>query len=243
MTKKKIIIEVWSDFMCPFCYMGKQKLERGLSKFDHKEIVEVVWRSYQLAPDLVTDTSKKLDVYFAERKGISLDEAIAINNDTVEKAKLEGLTYNLDKAIPPNTFQAHQMSHFAMGFGKQNEAEEVLFRSYFTDGKNIDDRATLLELAEEIGLDSKALNSALENETFANNVLADREEAKRLGIRMIPCFVVNGKESISGTYNENTFLEALNRAYQGKEAVDTFHKKDDSDIIEGDVCTIDGDCS
>lgn len=240
MTKKKITIEIWSDFMCPFCYMGKRKLERGLSKFNHKEIVEIVWKSYQLAPDLVTDPNRNLNIYFAKRKGISVDEAIAINNDTVEKAKLEGLTYNLDKAIPPNTFQAHQMSHFAIGYGKQNEAEEVLFRSYFTDGKNIDDRATLLELAEEIGLDSKALNSALDKEIFADAVLADREKAKELGIRGIPCFVINGKESISGTYDDQTFLDALNRTYEG---VDGAYVDENTEIIDGEVCTIDGECS
>lgn len=240
MTEKKITIEIWSDFMCPFCYMGKRKLERGLSKFDHKEMVEIVWRSYQLAPDLVTDPNRNLNVYFAKRKGISVEEAIAINNDTVQKAKFEGLKYNLDKAIPPNTFQAHQMSHFAMGFGKQNEAEEVLFRSYFTDGKNIDDRAMLLELAEEIGLDPKALNFALDKGTFANDVLADRERAKELGIRGIPCFVINGKESISGTYNDQTFLDALNRTYEG---IDEIYLEENSDPINGEVCTINGECS
>lgn len=239
MSKNKITVEIWSDFMCPFCYMGKRKLERGLSQFEHKEMVEIVWRSYQLAPDLKTDPKINLDVFFAERKGISLDEAIAINNGTAEKAKLEGLTYNLDKTIPANMFQAHQMSHFAKQYGKQNEAEEVLFRSYFTDGKNIDDRFTLLELAEEIGLDSKKLELALKKGTFANDVLADREEAKKLGIRGIPCFVINNKESISGTYDGQTFLEALNRAYEGIDEVYAV----DSEIIDGEVCSMDGKCS
>lgn len=241
MATKKITIEIWSDFMCPYCYMGKRKLERGLSQFDHPEDVEIVWRTYQLAPDLVTDQNRKLDEYFAHRKGISVEEAVTINNEVIEKAKLEGLTYRLDKSIPPNTFQAHQMSHFAKEYGKQNEAEEVLFRSYFTDGKNIDDRATLLELAKEIDLDTEALNSALDNGTFADAVMADREKAKELGIKGIPCFVFNkGKETVSGTYDAQTFLDVLNRIYQG---VDTGAISESDEQVNGEVCTIDGECS
>src|SRR5688500_16867156 len=126
-------IEIWSDVMCPFCYIGKRKFETALAKFPDKDKVHVEWKSFQLAPELKTTPDQNINDFLAEHKGISREQAAAMNNQVSQLAKQVGLVYNLDKSIPANTFNAHQFTHFAKQYGKQNEAEEILFRSYFTD--------------------------------------------------------------------------------------------------------------
>src|SRR5690606_35924856 len=144
-------IEIWSDVMCPFCYIGKRKFEQAMAQFPHKDKVQDVWKSFQLSPDMQTDTGKSIHEFLAAHKGISLQEAKKMNDYVTQMAKQVGLTYDFDKSVVANSFNAHRFAHFAKQHGKQEDAEELLFRSYFTDGKNIDDYATLIQLGNEIG--------------------------------------------------------------------------------------------
>lgn len=200
--------------MCPFCYIGKRRFEVAMQRFEHKDDVEVEWKSYMLSPDMVTDPSINMNEFLAKHKGISVEEATAMNDYVVNMAAQSGLTYNFDKAIPANSFNAHRLLHFAKQHGKQNEAEEAIFRAYFTEGKNIDDAPTLMNIASDLGLDTNALAQAMGSEAFVQDVVADIEEAQQLGVRGVPFFVFNRKYAVSGAQDPDTFLQTLEASYE-----------------------------
>lgn len=236
--ENKMKIEIWSDVMCPFCYIGKRTFETALAQFEHKDHVEVIWKSYQIDPALQTQPDKNLDQMMVS-KGFRPEQAKAMNAKATQIAKQAGLTYNLDKAVPANTFHAHRFIHFSKQYGKQHEAEEILFASYFTNGKNIDDYPTLIALGKEIGLETEALKTALENGSFADAVHADINEAKQLGVSGVPFFIVNRKYAMSGAQDAKVFLQTIQKAYEEwrKENPET-----KLEIINGQSCTIDGKC-
>jgi predicted DsbA family dithiol-disulfide isomerase len=210
-----------------------------LAQFPHKDKVEVEWKSFQLSPELKTQTGKNLHQFLSEHKGISIAQAKVMNEQVTQVAKQIGLVYNLDKAVPANTFNAHRFIHFAKQQGKQNDAEELMFRSYFTDGKNIDDYSTLNQSGAEIGLDTVALQNALENGSYADNVQADIYEARQIGVRGVPFFVFDRKYAISGAQESQTFLQTLEKVFSEwqNENPETTLK-----VTEGKVCTDEGDC-
>ncbi|WP_432710075.1 DsbA family oxidoreductase [Pedobacter sp.] len=213
MDKDKMQVEIWSDVMCPFCYIGKRKFEQALAQFPEQEHIEVIWKSYQLAPDLVTDPKTNIHQYLAKHKGMSVEEAKGLNEYVTRMAAEVGLVYKLDQAVVANSFDAHRFSHFAKQFNKQLEAEERLFQAYFTEGKNIDDHDTLLQLGTEIGLDATLLDIALKNGSYTDEVRSDIYEAQQVGVRGVPFFVLDSKYSISGAQDSKTFLQALTQAY------------------------------
>lgn len=206
-------IEIWSDIMCPFCYIGKKRFDDALAQFEHKDKVEVEWKSFMLSPDLKTDPTKNNNQFLAEHKGISLEEATGMNNYVTDMAAQAGLTYDFSKAIVANSFNAHRFSHFAKQYGKQNEAEEKLFAAYFTEGKNIDDAETLMAMAAELGLDVTKLANVMGSGAYAKDVMADIDEAQELGIRGVPFFVLNRKYAISGAQETAVFLDTLQKAF------------------------------
>jgi predicted DsbA family dithiol-disulfide isomerase len=148
----KMQVEIWSDVMCPFCYIGKRKFETALAQFEHKENIEVVWKSYQLNPEMKTDPTKNSIVALAEHKGISIAESEEMHKYVIDMASKVGLQYNMNKTISANSFNAHRLTHYAKSKGKQLELEEKLFEAYFILGKNIDDQNTLIALGESVGL-------------------------------------------------------------------------------------------
>jgi predicted DsbA family dithiol-disulfide isomerase len=207
-------VEIWSDVMCPFCYIGKRKFEQALAQFPSKDQIELEWKSFQLSPEIKTDQSKSIHQFLAEHKGMSLEQARQMNDQVSQMAASAGLVYNFDISVVANSFNAHRFSHFAKSKGKQNEAEELLFRSYFTEGKNIDDYPTLVKLGSEIGLDTEQLSEALATGRFAEGVRADIMEARELGVRGVPFFVFDRKYAVSGAQEINTFLQALENAFR-----------------------------
>jgi predicted DsbA family dithiol-disulfide isomerase len=235
----KMKVEIWSDIMCPFCYIGKRKFETAFTQFPHKDKVQLVWKSFQLAPDLKTQPGKNIHQFLSEHKSISIEQAKAMNDHVTQMASQVGLVYNFDKSIVANSFNAHRFTHFAKQQGKQNEAEELLFRSYFTDGKNIDDYQTLIQLGVEIGLDIASLKAALENGSYADDVRADIIEAQQLGVTGVPFFVLDRKYAISGAQESQTFLETLTKAY---EEWQKHNPEAGLEIVEGQRCTPEGEC-
>ena len=201
--------------MCPFCYIGKRKFEAAMAEFPDRDKIEVVWKSFQLSPDMKTDPATNINQYLAEHKGISLDEAKRLNDYVTQMAAQVGLTYNFDKAVAANSFNAHRFTHFAKRSGKQNEAEEKLFNAYFTGGKNIDDFETLISLGKEIGLDTEKLRSVLESGGYADEVRRDIYEAQQVGARGVPFFVFNNKYAVSGAQESRVFLQALETSFSG----------------------------
>ncbi len=212
-TQNKMTVEIWSDVMCPFCYIGKRKFEAALVEFPNRDNIQLVWKSFQLAPEMKTDTTKSIHEYLSEHKGFSLQEAKQMNDHVTQLASEVGLIYNFDKSIVANSFNAHRFTHFAKQNGKQNEAEEKLFQAYFTEGKNIDNYSTLIQLGAEIGLDTTALKTVLESEMYADEVKQDVYEAKQVGVRGVPFFVFNRKYAVSGAQESQLFLQTLEKSF------------------------------
>ena len=231
-------IEIWSDIMCPFCYIGKRRFEAALEKFSHKDKVEVEWKSFLLSPDVETDPTKNMNQFLAEHKGISIEEAKQMHAYVTEMAAKSGLQYNFDIAIPANSFNAHRFLHFAKQHGKQGEAEEKLFSAYFTEGKNIDDAQTIMAIAAELGLDTSALALAMGSDAFVQDVIADVQEAQQIGVRGVPFFVFNRKYAISGAQESDAFLQTLEKAYSEWQAA----AQPKLDITEGDSCAPGEEC-
>jgi predicted DsbA family dithiol-disulfide isomerase len=232
-------VEIWSDVMCPFCYIGKRRFEQALQGFAHKEDIEVEWKSFQLNPNMVTNPAISIDQYLADVKGFSIDHAKQLNNHVTQMAAEVGLTYNFDKAVVANSFNAHRYSHLAKKHGKGIEAEEQLFKAYFTDGKNIDNLDTLVELSTAIGLDTEEVRQTLEGAAFADDVKHDIAEAKYLGIQGVPFFVMNNKYGVSGAQAVPVFEQTLQKAYTEWQQE---NPKPKLEIIEGESCALDGDC-
>ncbi|NDP21196.1 MAG: DsbA family oxidoreductase [Paludibacter sp.] len=206
-------VEIWSDVMCPYCYMGKRKFETALSQFNEAADVEIVWKSFQLSPDMITAPDKSIHQLLADLMEISIEEAKEYNDRVTNSAKQYGLVYNFDTAIPANSFNAHRFSHLAKQHGLQDEAEERLFKAYFSDGKNVDDIPTLIQLGVEIGLDADELKTALESDMYADDVRKDLYEARQIGVRGVPFFLFDNKLSVSGAQDSKVFLETLEKAY------------------------------
>ncbi|RYU90469.1 DsbA family oxidoreductase [Mucilaginibacter terrigena] len=232
-------IEIWSDVMCPFCYIGKRRFEDALQQFAHKDEVEIEWKSFQLNPGMITDPSVNISQYLADAKGWTLDYAQQMNNHVTQMAAEVGLEYHMDKAVVANSFNAHRFSHLAKKHGLGDAAEEALFRAYFTDGKNIDDTATLAQLGTGIGLDAGEINKTLATDAYADDVKHDVAEAQYLGIQGVPFFVMNSKYAVSGAQAVPVFSQTLEKAFgewHDERAKPKF------DIIEGPTCGPDGDC-
>src|SRR6218665_2873452 len=161
---KVMKVEIWSDVMCPFCYIGKRKFENALAQFEHKENVEIVWKSFQLNPSMKTVPGKSINQYLAEIKGWSVEQAKTMNDRVTGIAKAVGLHYDFDKAVVANSFDAHRLIQFAKTKGKGDAAEEALFKAYFTEGKNTADHAVLLDLAKSIGLAEAETKQVLDSD-------------------------------------------------------------------------------
>ena len=134
-VKPKMKVEIWSDVMCPFCYLGKRKFEIALEQFSHKDDIEIEWKSFLLQPDLVTDTTININQYLAEIKDFPLEQARQMNNQVAQAGKAIGLTYNVEQIVVANSFKAHNLIQLAKTQQKQNEVEEKLFEAYFAEGK------------------------------------------------------------------------------------------------------------
>ncbi|MFM2225801.1 MAG: hypothetical protein RJA07_2003 [Bacteroidota bacterium] len=206
-------VEIWSDVMCPFCYIGKRKFEKALSQFDDKNNIEIEWKSFQLDATIESQPNKTINEYLAERKGISAERAKQMNDHVTQMAAAEGLEYHLDKAVVANSFDAHQFVQFAKTKNKGNEAEEALFKAYFTDSKNISNHNLLLELAASIDLNTDELKNALQQNLFADKVKQDIYEASQIGVSGVPFFVFDNKYAVSGAQPSETFLQALQHSF------------------------------
>jgi predicted DsbA family dithiol-disulfide isomerase len=232
-------VEIWSDVMCPFCYIGKRRFEDALQNFEHKNDIEIEWKSFQLNPDLVTDPSINIDEYLAEKKGFTIEHAQQLNNHVTQMAAEGGLIYNLDKAVVANSFKAHRFSHLAKKHCLGIEAEEQLFKAYFTDSKNIDDNEILIELGKEIGLDAAEIKQVLESDAYADDVKHDIDSAQQLGIQGVPFFVLNNKYAISGAQAIPVFEQTLEKAFgEWKQE----NHKPKLEVIEGESCGPDSNC-
>ncbi|HEX8515313.1 MAG TPA: DsbA family oxidoreductase [Bacteroidia bacterium] len=204
-------IEIWSDIMCPFCYIGKRRLEAAIAKSGIKDI-DIEWKSFQLNPQMVTEPRKNINQYLAEIKGWSLEQARSMNDRVIEMAKGEGLEYDLEKAVVANSFDAHRLIQMAKAAGKGDEAEELLFKAYFTEGSNIADHGTLILLGKSLGFSGPDLEAMLSSNRFAEEVRNDIAESRKIGVSGVPFFVFNRQYAVSGAQETEIFLDVLNKA-------------------------------
>ncbi len=210
---KAMQVEIWSDVVCPWCYIGKRRFESALASFKHRDQVEVIWKSFELDPSAPRTSEETLDAMLSRKYGMSLQRAAEANARVTALAAREGLDYHLEKARPGNTFDAHRLIHLAAKHGLQGEMKERLMRAYFSEGRPVGDVETLVELAADVGLDAEEVRGALSGQTCADEVVADEQEARELGINGVPFFVVDEKYGISGAQPVELFQKALEQAW------------------------------
>lgn len=232
-------IEIWSDVMCPFCYIGKRNFESALTQFANKEHLEVVWKSFQLdatIPEVAKETYKE---YLVRNKGMSPEQVKGMLENVTQSAKQAGLHYDFDKSQMVNSQKAHQLIQFAKTKNLGDEAEECLFKAFFTEGKNIADIKTLTELGKDIGLDETELQNSFTDNKYAHLVSQDIQEAREIGVTGVPYFVIDRKYAVSGAQPPQAFLETLEKAFAEWRKLNPESK---FQVIEGQSCTIDGKC-
>ncbi len=213
---KMIEIEIWSDVMCPFCYIGKRKIETALERFEHKDMVKLIWKSYLLDPGLVSDSTKSIHQHLAESKGWASDYAKQMGKHVSAMAKEEGLQYNMDQVKVANTFDAHRLIQLAKQKNRGDEMEELLFRAYFTEGKNLADPEVLKAIASLIGIENEEVETMLRGKGYAKEVLEDLKAAEDIGVSGVPFFVFNRNFAVSGAQPSETFLKALKKAWENE---------------------------
>ncbi|MES2133457.1 MAG: DsbA family oxidoreductase [Bacteroidota bacterium] len=234
-------VEIWSDVMCPFCYIGKRKFEKALNEFPDKNNIEIIWKSFQLDPTTVTDPGLNTVDHLAAKKGWSKEQAAESISYVSNIAKQVGLDFHFEKAVVANSFDAHRLSHLAKKYGKQNDLEEKLFSAYFTEGKNTADHNTLSQIASEIGLDATEVSTLLKSDQYADKVEEDIYQAQQVGVRGVPFFVLDRKYAVSGAQESDTFLQALTRAFdehKKENKVELIQTGNTSDSCGPDGCEI-----
>ncbi|HLW41869.1 MAG TPA: DsbA family oxidoreductase [Flavobacterium sp.] len=233
-------IEIWSDVMCPFCYIGKRNFEAALAQFADKENIEVEWKSYQLDPSVPEVATESQEDYLVKRKGMSREQVRAMSANVTEMAKSTGLEYHLDQSVMVNSQKAHQLIQFAKSKNLGNEIEERLFKAFFTEGKNVADIETLTQLGKEIGLDENELQTAFTDERYKYQMTQDIQEGQNLGVKGVPFFVFDRKYGVSGAQPAEAFLETISKSFT------EWRKKNPEvklEMTQGQSCDTDGNCN
>lgn len=235
----KMKIEVWSDIMCPFCYIGEKKLDDALAGFGDAERIDVEFKSFELMPGLETHPIRTTNEMLAETKGMTIEQAGQMNAQVAQLAAAVGLEMDTETSIPANTINAHRLTHLAKKHGRQKEVAHALFLAYFAEQKNVDDIDTLVAIAEDVGLDGAEARTVLESDAFTNEVQRDIHEARQLGITGVPFFVFDRKYAISGAQDASVFEGTIAKSFaEWAEA----NPASPFEVIEGQTCAVDGTC-
>jgi predicted DsbA family dithiol-disulfide isomerase len=211
-------VEIWSDVVCPWCYIGKRRFETALAAFDHRDEVEVEFRSFELDPRAPRERTGDPAVHLARKYGMSEERARASQSHLTDVAAEDGLEIDFALARPGNTFDAHRLLHLAATRGCQPELKERLLRAYFTEGRAIGDPGALASVAVEVGLDADEVAEVLDGDRYADDVRADESAAEELGIGGVPFFLVDRRFAVSGAQQADVFARALERAWSKREA-------------------------
>lgn len=236
-------VEIWSDVMCPFCYIGKRHFEQAIEKLPFKNEIEVNWKSYQLNPEYHNTNNETVYDYLSRSKGLPIAQAKHMTKQVSDMAANAGLTIDFDTNIPANTFDAHRLIHLAAKHCLQDLAEEKLFEAHFVKSKNVGEISTLLEIATEIGLDKTEAERVLQGDEFAEAVRYDIYESQNLGIRGVPYFVLDRKFGVSGAQPVEAFTDALTQSFsewkaaQPKTTLTSLNKNNDA-ICDENGCEI-----
>ena len=207
-----MIIDVWADVVCPWCFIGKRRLEKALASFEHRDHVTIRHRAFQLQPD-IKETVRTKD-YLADKYLASPDQVTAMQANVCAIADGEGLCYNLDETLSGNTFDAHRLLLWAATIGKQEELLETLFSNYFEKSKGVFTHTDLVAAAISVGIDADKADDLLTSDLFADEVISDRNLAAQLGATGVPFFVFDMKFGISGAQPLEAFTQTLQSAWE-----------------------------
>lgn len=211
-------VEIWSDVVCPWCYIGKRRFEAALERFEHRNAVEVEWKAFELDAGATSASAGDVEAggyaaRLAHKYGVGVERAQGMLTTMTAAAAQEGLDFHFERAVAANTFQAHQVIHLAAAFGIQDATKERLMRAYFTEGEAVGDTEVLVRLAAEAGLDPEVVRGALGEESQAPKVRAEQDEARALGISGVPFFVVDRRYGVSGAQPAEALLQVLQQAW------------------------------
>jgi predicted DsbA family dithiol-disulfide isomerase len=232
-------VEIWSDVVCPWCYIGKRHFEAALAAFDHRDEVEVVWRSYELDPTAPPEREGDYAGRIAAKYGMTREEAQVRIDRITSTAAQAGLVFDFDIARPGNTFDAHRLIHLGAERGLQDVVKERLLAATFVEGEPIGDRETLVRLAAAAGLDPEEARTVLEGDAHAEAVRADEREAVAYAISGVPFFVIDQTYGISGAQPPEVFIEILERAWaETHKPALVVTGSGDASACEGDACEL-----
>jgi len=212
-------VDIWSDLVCPWCYVGKRRFENALARFDDGGQVQIVYRSFQLNPAASRDATSSRREMLMRKYRLSPEQVAEMDARMTQTAAAEGLEFTLEGTLTGNTFDAHQLVHFGQTHGVQDAVLERLFRAYFTEQRSLFDQESLVDLAADVGLDRDEAAAALRDNHFADAVRADVDLARRIGATGVPLYVFDGRYGLSGAQAPDTFLDALHRAAADHQSV------------------------
>jgi predicted DsbA family dithiol-disulfide isomerase len=232
-------VEIWSDVVCPFCYLGKRRFEAAMQQFAGANQIEVVWHSFLLDPELKGDGKNSPYEYLAKRKGMSLEQSKQMHQQVTDMALEVGLEYHYENAIVANSVDAHRLLQLAKQHNLGDPTKELLMKAYFIEGKDIASHETLQAIGAQVGLDAQLVADTLASDQYLPAVEADVIEAQQIGVRGVPFFVFDRKYAISGAQPADAFLGALQTSFaewQKNNPVATLQ------VQNGPSCEVDGDC-
>lgn len=206
-------LEIWSDIACPWCYIGKRRLEAALGRFEHADALTLTWRSFELDPGAPAERPGDLAGQLARKYGMSIEQARETVQGLTATAAAEGLAFRFDLARSGNTFDAHRLVHLAAEHGAQDAMKERLLHAYFSEGRLVSDPETLLLTGTEVGLPEPEIRELLASERFAEDVRRDEQAATDLGIRGVPTFIVDRSVGVTGAQPPELILEMLRRGW------------------------------
>ena len=212
--ENKLKVQIWSDIMCPYCYIGKRRIEGALAQFPHADQVEIEWKSFQLDASFIASEDDNMVEHLAEKYRKDKAWAQEMMDSMTQNAKNSGLDFHFEKAIMANSFNAHRLLHLAKENNKSDELEELLFKAYLTEGKDVNNLATLTALGIEAGLDKEEIETVLTTDTYAEAVKKDIEMAQNVGVQGVPFFVFDNKYAVSGAQHVETFVKTLEKVWE-----------------------------
>jgi predicted DsbA family dithiol-disulfide isomerase len=231
-------VEIWSDVVCPWCYVGKRRFEQALASFPHRDEVEVVWRSFELDPAAPAGRTEGQAAHLAQKYGRTLEQAQDMLDSMTATAAQEGLDFRFDVMRGGSTFDAHRLLHLAAERGVQDALKERLLRATFTEGEPVSDPETLVRLAAEAGLDADEARAVLRSGRYADEVRADQRDAQRFGISAVPFFVVDRTYGVSGAQPAAVLRQVLDRAWADSRPVQLVTTGASGPGCDGDACAV-----
>lgn len=207
-------ITIWSDFMCPFCYIGEAHLEKALEAFEHKGEVEIEYKSFLLSPDAAHNPDKNYHETFADLKGTSVEQAKGMFENVVNMANDAGIVIDYDTAKFSSTIPAHHAFQYAKEQGKGNEFFKRFYKAHFAEAELLSDEDTIGRLAAEVGVEAKAARESIQDQSYTQKINQDIQEAGQVGVQGVPFYVFNNKYGVSGAQPVAQFKQVLEQVWQ-----------------------------